>query len=225
MSKVQATWLNLSLVPSTGDLELIFRKRELSFHTVYSYTGLGHVSDDEREPIHTSDQAFQSLDQGGPPLSQTLPAQLVPAAVNTKNEFYTHICKYIWCTIPKEVSHEYSRRSLQAMQEAVKNAILNLLITGTVKVDCEFEKRLPKVHRDGICQHDREESAGRNTWLLHRPLDQSTSIMNAFVSHALTSSRFIRTVAQFMKSCKDEKTDEWLLTAKVKEFSQAKIGN
>lgn len=49
--------------------------------------------------------------------------------------------------------------------------------------------------------------------------------MNEFISRALVSSRFTRTVAQIIKRCKNKNADEWRLAANAKELPSAEVGS
>lgn len=53
---------------------------------------------------------------------------------------------------------------------------------------------------------------------------QSTSIMGVFISCTVASSQFSRPVAQFIKTHMDKGTNEWRITAMVKEFPSMKVG-
>lgn len=80
---------------SIGNPEHILREQELSFRTMYSHEGLGHVRNEEREPIYLLDHSFQSLDCKGLTPSPTSRAQSVPAAVNPNIESDPPIREYI----------------------------------------------------------------------------------------------------------------------------------
>lgn len=149
-------------MPPTGNLERIFREQEFFFRVVYNHKGPGHVSDDKREPIYTLNQTLQSLHCEGPPPSLTSRAQSAHATVNPEIESNPYICKYIPSTVVQELSSEYSRRSLQGTQEAVKNALSNPFITGTPEVESGSKKCLLQVYRDSTYRYGQERSAGRN---------------------------------------------------------------
>lgn len=90
-------------MPPTSYPELILFEAGLSFHIMYNHKGPRHVSEDEREPIHTLDHAFQSLDFEGPRLSSTSRARSAPDAVNPEIESDPHVCEYIQRTIVQDV--------------------------------------------------------------------------------------------------------------------------
>lgn len=122
-------------MPRTRNLEQFLRQEELSSHTVKNYEGPGYISDDKRKPIHTIHRIFQLVDCSGSRPAPAARAQSIPAAINPENKSYPHISEYISPPPAQEAGLKHSRHSLQATQEAVKNVLLSLTITGTANLE------------------------------------------------------------------------------------------
>lgn len=89
--------------------------------------------------------------------------------------------------VAQEVSSEFSRRSLQAMQEAVKNAFLDLFITGTAQVESGLRNAPYKFIKTVLT--DLAEKAALDV-IFDCSIDlwtSLTSFMDAFTSCALAS--------------------------------------
>lgn len=225
MSNTRTIRSNPAFVQPTSDPEHLFQEREFSFQIVYNDEGPGHVSDDELEPIYTLNQASHSLRCEGHPLFSSSRAQSAPAAVNPENGANPHICEYNRRTIAQGVSRENSRRSFQATEEAVESALLDLIITGTSKIEAELMNTPYEFIKTGLTDMDKKGAQEEVVDLSIDRCTQSTSFVDAFTSRAPVSSRFTRSVAQFTKTRMDETADEWRLTAKAEGCSSAQVGN
>lgn len=104
--------------------------------------GPWHVSEEKRKAIHTLDHAFKLLGCEGHLSFPASLAQSILTAVNTEIKSDKHIRNYIRLIVAKKVNRECSRRLLQAAQKAVKNAFVDLFITGTAEVKCELKNTL-----------------------------------------------------------------------------------
>lgn len=111
------------------------------------------------------------------------------------------------------------------MQEAIGNALLDLLITGFSEVEGGFKMAIymfiETKHTDmaekGVLGKVFDHSIDR--W------NQSTSFIVAFTSRALISLRFMRLVAQFIKTRSGKTGDERSLPAKADGFSSVEVGS
>lgn len=111
-SNKHATRMKPALLQRVGILERIFRKQEYTFCTVNNHEGPGHVSNYEREPIHTIDQPVQLLDcEGSLPYPASC-AKSALVAVYAKIGSDSHLREYIRRIFAQVVYSENQRESL-----------------------------------------------------------------------------------------------------------------
>lgn len=132
MSNKGVAWSNPALLLPTSTPRRILHEQMLSFYIMHNYKSPEHVSNDKHDPILTLNHAFQSQRFSSIP---ALRAQSVPATVTLEIESNRYIREYIFRTFAQEVRREYSRRSLKETQEAVKNDLSDIFISGTAEVE------------------------------------------------------------------------------------------
>lgn len=134
MSTSQTTRSNPALTPPTGDSKRILQYQG-SFRTEYRRKGPGQFDEIKQEPIHTLEQAFDSLDRKGPLQSVTTRPLLAPAVPNVAKKSDPHLCEQLRSMIAQEVRNECVKRFHEATQRPVENAHLDLIITGIAEIE------------------------------------------------------------------------------------------
>lgn len=144
-------------------------------------------------------------------------------SVHQKIESDSRKCKYIRRTVVQEVSREYLKPSLQAMQEAVEKALSGLFITCTTKAEGGLKSTPYKFI--GTIRTNMTQNRALDIWSQYWLLDSVNIVHGRIYPPCLESARFTPPVAQFTKARMDENSNEWRLPAKAERFSSGKLGN
>lgn len=148
MSSPCTARLNPALITSTGELQQILQDQE-PFRTVYQREGSEQLDDTEKELIHTLNQAFQLFVCRDPPQTLTPRPPSAPAALNLAKTSDTQLSAQLRRMIGQELRRKYTKRSYEATEYAVKNALSNLFNASTPEKE-EGMKEDPRCYIETI---------------------------------------------------------------------------
>lgn len=127
--------------------------------------------------------------------------------------------------VAQEIKHKGAKRSHDAKQQAVGNALFNLFITDTSEIEdgtknalyCYLETILTTLAKKGTLDEVFSRSINRWTKL--------TSCLEAFTQRAPNSPCFLRSVANSVVSRKEKTAKTWRILVKAEADSPPEVGD
>lgn len=167
---------------------------------MYQREGPREIGEPKQEPIRILDQKLKSLDSEGPPQTPAARSQTAPAAPNLETESGPHLRDLLRCMIAQEVKRKCTKRSHEATQRAVKNALSNLFVTRAAEIEegmtnvlyQPLETIRATMAEKGTLDEVFDRSSERWT--------QSALFMDALNRRALNAPRLTQPVANFERS-------------------------
>lgn len=101
---------------------------KVSFRIVHNHKNSVHSGYNKCQLIQTSGQALASLSCKGSHLFHTSRVQLATVAVPFETKFSSHTCKNIKCMVSQGVRRRNEKRSYEAAQKSVENALSGLIL-------------------------------------------------------------------------------------------------